>query len=70
MLTMRGFLAYQGESASVVPRFYNEVVPLVLQGKITSREHRYHGLREAGRALADVHRGANVGKAVILVAEK
>ncbi|GJE93493.1 NADP-dependent oxidoreductase [Phanerochaete sordida] len=69
-LTMRGILVYKGESAAVAPRFYDEVVPLVLQGKITSREHRYQGLQQAGKALADVHRGANTGKAVIVVAEE
>ena len=70
MLTMRGLLAYRGEAAVVVPCFYDGIVPLVLQGKITSREHRYHGLCEAGVALADVIRGANTGKAVIVVAEE
>ena len=39
------------------------------QGKIKVREHRYHGLKEAGKALADVHVGANTGKAVIVVTE-
>jgi len=69
-ITLRGFLAYRGASAVVVPRFYDEIVPLVLQGKITSREHRYNGLQEAGKALADVHLGVNIGKAVIVVAEE
>lgn len=39
-LTVRGFTVYHGESAVVVPKFYEEVVPLVVQGKITSREHQ------------------------------
>ena len=69
MLTVRGILVYSGASASVVPQFHDEVVPLVLQGKITSREHRY-SLRDAGRALADVHTGANTGKTVVVVAEE
>lgn len=67
---MRGFTVYHGESAVVVPKFYEEVVPLVVQGKITSREHRYKGLEESGKALADVHVGGNVGKPVIVVAEE
>lgn len=61
---------YSGESAGVISGFFDEVVPLVVQGKITSREHRYQGLKEAGKALADIHRGANTGKAVIVVAEE
>ena len=48
----------------------DEIVPLVKAGKITSREHRYHGLEHAGHALADVHTGANTGKAVIVVADE
>ena len=47
-----------------------EVVPLIQQGKIRVREHRYEGLREAGKALADVHIGANTGKAVVVVARE
>ena len=69
MITVRGFLTYRGESASVIPQFFDEVVPLVLQGKITSREHRY-SLKDGGKALADVHLGANIGKAVIVVSEE
>ncbi|EKM57159.1 uncharacterized protein PHACADRAFT_208297 [Phanerochaete carnosa HHB-10118-sp] len=69
-LTVRGFITGQGESAAVVPKFYEEVVPLVLQNKITSREHKSHGLVEAGKALAEVHVGANAGKAVIVVADE
>lgn len=51
-----------------MPRFYDVVVPLVLEGKITSREHRFE-LKEAGEALLAVHLGKNTGKAVIAVSE-
>ncbi|EKM57160.1 uncharacterized protein PHACADRAFT_208298 [Phanerochaete carnosa HHB-10118-sp] len=69
-LTVHGFIVNKGESAVAASKFREEVVPLVLQGKITSREHRYHGLPEAGKALADVHTGANSGKAVVVVADE
>ena len=49
--------------------FYEDIVPLVLQGKITSREHRYTGIKQAAQALRDVHTGANTGKALIIVAD-
>ena len=67
---MRGLLVFTGESVAVLPLFYDEVVPLLLQKKISVREHRYNGLQEAGKALADVHTGGNTGKAMIVVAEE
>ena len=42
---------------------------MVRQGKLTSREYRYHGLKEAAKALADLSTGANTGKAVIVISE-
>ena len=54
----------------MIEHFYDEVVPLVKEGRITSREHRYLGLKQAGQALADLHLGNNTGKAVIVVAEE
>ena len=68
-LTVKGFICGTGEVAKALPGFYDAVTPLVQAGKITSREHRFEGLREAGAALASVHEGSNVGKAVIVVAE-
>ena len=47
--------------------FESEIVPLFIEGKITSREHHYKGLEQAGKALADLHLGNNTGKAVIVV---
>ncbi|EKM60524.1 uncharacterized protein PHACADRAFT_167865 [Phanerochaete carnosa HHB-10118-sp] len=69
-LTVKGLRFAQGESAQVISSFFDEVIPLVKQGKITSREHRYNGLKAAGNALRDVHTGDNVGKAVIVVDEE
>lgn len=63
-----GFTVGTGPSAAALPKFYDVVTPLVLEGKITSREHRF-SLKEAGEALASVHRGTNVGKAVIVVSD-
>ena len=64
---MKGFIVYTGETAHLCGGFHAEAVPLALAGKITSREHRYAGLREAPRALADLHHGRNTGKAVVVV---
>ena len=50
--------------------FYAATVPRALAGVLTSREHRHYGPRDAGRALSDLHRRANVGKAVVGVAEE
>lgn len=69
-LTVKGFIVYTGEAAHLCAGFHDEVIPLALQGKITSREHRYRGLKEGARALADLHHGHNTGKAVIVVHEE
>lgn len=68
-ITVKGFLVARGEAAHVLKDFFDDTVPLVQQGKITSREHRYDGLRAAAQALRDVHTGANTGKAVVIVDE-
>jgi len=67
-LTVRGFTVGTGPSAAALPKFYEAVTPLVVEGKITSREHRF-SLKETGEALASVHLGKNVGKAVIVVSD-
>lgn len=67
---MKGFLFARGETAHVLSGFFDEVIPLVKEGKITSREHRYNGLKAVGKALRDVHTGDNTGKAVIIVNEE
>ena len=65
---MHGFTLGTGPSAAALARFYDVVTPLVAEGKITSREHRF-SLKEAGEALLSVHTGKNRGKAVIIVDE-
>ncbi|GJE93759.1 NADP-dependent oxidoreductase [Phanerochaete sordida] len=67
-LTVHGFTVGTGPSAAALPRFYDVVTPLFLEGKITSREHRFT-LKQTGEALASVHLGSNLGKAVIVVSE-
>ena len=67
-MTVHGFTVGTGPSAAALPKFYEVVTPLVLEGKLTSREHRF-SLKEAGEALLSVHTGQNVGKAVIIVSE-
>ncbi|KAI0701979.1 hypothetical protein BC835DRAFT_1411241 [Cytidiella melzeri] len=68
-LTVQGFICYKGTMARPMKTFYSEIVPLVLQGKITYREHRYNGIQESAQALCAVHTGENKGKAVIFVAD-
>ena len=67
-LTVHGFTLGTGESAAAMPRFYEAVTPLILAGKITSREHRF-ALKDAGEALLAVHLGKNTGKAVVIVSD-
>ena len=69
-MTVKGFICGTGEVAKVLPEFYKNVTPLFLEGKITSREHIFHGLKETGEALLSVHTGDNTGKAVIHVADE
>ena len=38
-------------------------------GVITNREHRY-SLAEAGEAIAGLHEGKNVGKAIVWVSDE
>ena len=54
-LTVKGFIVGTGEVARALPVFYEKVTPLILEGKITSREHKFNGLKEAGAALLSVH---------------
>ena len=68
-LSVQGYICFTGPSARELPHFFDEVVPLVLQKKITVREHFYNGLESAAQALGDMHTGGNTGKAVIVVAD-
>ena len=63
-----GFLFRTGEdSEKAFHTFDQEVIPLIVQGKIKNREHRFEGLQNAEKALQAVHTGENFGKAVIIV---
>ena len=65
-LTVRGFLLNSKPVLEALKTFMEEVIPLVLEGKISVFEHVY-SLKEAGQAIADLHTGRNVGKAVVIV---
>ncbi|KAI0701977.1 NADP-dependent leukotriene B4 12-hydroxydehydrogenase [Cytidiella melzeri] len=69
-LTVKGFLTYIGPPAAALKTFWQEIPPLIAQGKITSREHRFSGIKEACKALVSVHTGENTGKAMIMVADQ
>ena len=53
-----------------LPAFFAEITPLVAQGKIKVRVQRYEGIEQAGQALADVQRGDNNGKALVVISEE
>ena len=67
-LTVHGFLLSAKPVLEALESFQDEVVPLILANKITTLEHRY-SLENAGEAIADLHKGKNTGKAVIIVSE-
>ncbi|KAI0826367.1 hypothetical protein BC629DRAFT_74292 [Irpex lacteus] len=69
-LIVQGFVCYAGPMAKPMETFFQDVVPLILDGSISHREHLYHGMEEAARALCDVHTGANTGKAVVVVRDE
>ncbi|EIM82740.1 alcohol dehydrogenase [Stereum hirsutum FP-91666 SS1] len=50
--------------------FYRILTPLIKEGKIKHREDVSKGLDTAGQGIADVQRGTNTAKKVILVAEE
>ena len=68
-LSMHGIVVGAGPvMQSAAKGFLENATKLVIEGKIKSRENRYDGLREAGRALAEVHTGQSLGKPVIIAA--
>lgn len=68
---MQGLVVGFGEAMQKGAIGFNEVgTKLVVEGKVKNRESRYIGLKEAGKALADVHTGQTFGKAVVIVAEE
>ncbi|KAI0701981.1 hypothetical protein BC835DRAFT_145666 [Cytidiella melzeri] len=69
-LTVHGFIAFTGAVLPPMATFADDVVPLVVSGKIsTQHEHRYAGVKEAVTALNAVHTGENKGKAVVVFSE-
>ncbi|KAJ3522116.1 hypothetical protein NM688_g8923 [Phlebia brevispora] len=68
-ITVNGFIVNRGPTGDILPQFHQEVVPLVLQKKISVFEQRYDGIKNAGQAMHDLHTGANTGKAVVIVAD-
>lgn len=50
--------------------FYRVLTPLIKEGKIKHREDVSKGLETAGQGIADVQRGTNTAKKIILVAEE
>lgn len=50
-------------------QFYDTIPALIAEGKIKLREDVYKGLEEAPKALVDVLKGANKGKAVVVLEE-
>ena len=70
-MIMYGFVVNVGPVVQKAgEHFFEDATKLVLDDTIKNREHKYNGLKEAGQALADVHLGNNVGKAVVIVAEE
>ena len=65
---MHGFLLNTPAVVAALATFYEEVIPLVPEQKMTHREHWYT-LEESGAAIADLHQGRNVGKPIVLVSE-
>jgi NADPH-dependent curcumin reductase CurA len=49
--------------------FYEKVPHLIANGDIQLREQIYEGLEEAPRAVYEVQKGLNTGKAIVLLAE-
>lgn len=67
---MRGLIIGVGdEMQNAGKTFLQDATKLVLDGVIKSRETKYNELKEAGKALADVHRGKSFGKAVVVIDE-
>ncbi|TCD60757.1 hypothetical protein EIP91_009550 [Steccherinum ochraceum] len=67
-LLMRGIqVGFGDDMIKAQEGFQEEATKLVLEGKIKNNETRYHGIKEAGNALADIHRIQTLGKTVIIV---
>ncbi|KAI0672253.1 NAD(P)-binding protein [Trametes maxima] len=52
-----------------IDQFYATFPGRVARGEIKYKEHRVHGLEQAGKAIVDVQSGGNFGKSVLIVAD-
>jgi NADPH-dependent curcumin reductase CurA len=66
-INIRGFVVRDFNDR--MEEFYAEVPQLVKAGKIRYDETRYEGFEKIGEAFAGLFKGANTGKAVIIVSE-
>ncbi|TCD60756.1 hypothetical protein EIP91_009549 [Steccherinum ochraceum] len=67
-LCMQGIQVGLGDTMNkALEGFQEAATKLVLDGKLKNTETRYHGIKEAGNALADIHRIQTLGKTVIVV---
>ena len=64
-LTLQGFIV--SDHAALLGDFVNEVAPLVLSGKLKSRETVVDGLAKAPKAFMGLLKGENFGKLVVKV---
>jgi len=67
-LSVHGYMVWQHEE-KYADEFYGKVPHLIANGDIQLREQIYKGLEEAPRAVYEVQKGLNTGKAIVLLAE-
>ena len=67
-LSVNGYMVWQHEE-KYGDEFYEKVPHLIANDDIQLREQIYKGLEEAPRAVYEVQKGLNTGKAIVLVAE-
>jgi NADPH-dependent curcumin reductase CurA len=66
-LSMRGYIISDHQAR--LGAFIAEMLPWVQQGRLKWRQTVYEGLESAPRAFLDLFAGANIGKAVVRVAQ-
>ncbi|KAJ3493823.1 hypothetical protein NMY22_g20157 [Coprinellus aureogranulatus] len=70
-ISMHGFLLpYLFAKEGLLQKFWSTMPQLVEEGKVKGKEQVYRGLDKWGQAIHDVLTGANVGKAVVVVADE
>ncbi|KAF7332653.1 ADH-zinc-N domain-containing protein [Mycena kentingensis (nom. inval.)] len=68
-LRLQGFLAPDG-FATLMPRFMQEIPPLLAQGKFKSEEQKFVGLEKGIEALLSLYDGTSKAKAVVVLDEQ